>query len=80
MKREVPPAVAIGVIIAAILIVGVFIYWKTSRGSGNRAEIERIIQSGVVKGPPAGQKGPQSGVMPGSGAPPITSTMPATPR
>jgi hypothetical protein len=64
MKREVPPAAAIGLIIAAILIVGAFLYWNTSRGSGNPAEIERIIQAGVVKGSPAGHKGAQRDVMP----------------
>lgn len=79
MKREVPPAVAAIVIAAFVLAIGVFIYWKTGRGSGNTAEIERIIQAGVVKGPPGQQSGPASGVMPGSGAPPITTTVPGVP-
>lgn len=79
MKREVPPAVAITVIIAFLIAVGVFIYWKTGRGSGNAAEIERIIQAGVVKSPPGQQAGPAPGVMPRSSAPPLTTTMPGAP-
>jgi hypothetical protein len=77
LKKEVPLPAAIAAIAAAVLLAALAIYWGMSRLGGDPAEIERIIQRGVVgggvkmpseagQGAPAASGAPPPGVMPRS--------------
>lgn len=51
MRREVPLPVAIAAIVCTVIAVVAVFYFLTGTSKRRAAEIERIIQAGVIKGP-----------------------------